>query len=104
MFDNFTFQNDFEISNKQKEEKVHIRLQKRNGKKSIITIQGLADDLDLKKISKHFKKLFNCNTHVKHDEKYGDIILVQGDHREEIKLFLIKEEIIDKEMIIIHGY
>ena len=31
--------------------KVHIRMQMRNRRKCILTIQGLDDDLDLKKIS-----------------------------------------------------
>lgn len=31
---------------------VHIRIQQRNGRKSLTTVQGLASDLDLKKILK----------------------------------------------------
>jgi translation initiation factor 1 len=31
---------------------VHIRIQQRNGRKSLTTVQGLANDLDLKKILK----------------------------------------------------
>ena len=36
--------------------KVHIRVQQRNGRKCITTVQGLADDLDVKRICKAFKK------------------------------------------------
>lgn len=32
--------------------KVHIRVQQRNGRKCITTVQGLADDLDIKRICK----------------------------------------------------
>ena len=32
--------------------KVHIRVQQRNGRKCITTVQGLADDLDVKRICK----------------------------------------------------
>ena len=41
--------------------KVHIRVQQRNGRKCITTVQGLADDLDVKRICKAFKKNFQCN-------------------------------------------
>lgn len=40
---------------------VHIRIQMRNGRKSITSVTGLADDLDLKKILKAFKRNFKCN-------------------------------------------
>ena len=35
---------------------IHIRVQQRNGRKCITTIQGLADELDIKRICKAFKK------------------------------------------------
>ena len=40
------------------EEKVHVRVQQRNGRKCITTVAGLADDLDIKRICKAFKKNF----------------------------------------------
>jgi translation initiation factor SUI1 len=40
---------------------VHIRNQQRNGRKSLTTIQGLAEDLDLQKIVKYMRKAFNTN-------------------------------------------
>jgi translation initiation factor 1 len=36
---------------------VHIRIQQRNGRKSLTTVQGLAIDLDLRKILKALKKV-----------------------------------------------
>ena len=36
---------------------VHLRIQQRNGRKSLTTVQGLATDLDLKKILKALKKV-----------------------------------------------
>ena len=40
--------------------KVHLRIQQRNRRKCVLTVQGLADDLDLKKICKALRrKLFN---------------------------------------------
>ena len=41
--------------------KVHIRVQQRNGRKCITTVQGLNQDLDLKKILKALKKQECCN-------------------------------------------
>eukprot|EP01032_Pedospumella_encystans_P000365 gene365-412_t len=41
--------------------KIHIRVQQRNGRKCITTVQGLADDLDIAKIAKALKKTFKCN-------------------------------------------
>lgn len=43
--------------------KVHVRVQQRSGRKCITTVQGLADDLDLKRILKAFKKNFRCVVH-----------------------------------------
>lgn len=57
-------------------DKVHIRLQQRNRRKCILTITGLANDLDLKRICKALKKNFRCNGAVVKDDEYGDVIQV----------------------------
>ena len=36
---------------------VHIRIQQRNGRKTLTTIQGLSAEYDLKKIVRHCKKV-----------------------------------------------
>lgn len=36
---------------------VHVRVQQRTGRKCVTTVQGLANDLDLKKILKYVKKV-----------------------------------------------
>ena len=59
--------------------KVHIRVQQRNGRKCITTVQGLADDLDVKRICKAFKKNFQCNGAVTKDEEMGEVIQLSGD-------------------------
>ena len=59
--------------------KVHVRVQQRNGRKCITTIQGLADDLDIKRICKAFKKNFSCNGAVTKDEEMGEVIQLSGD-------------------------
>ena len=84
--------------------KVHIRIQQRTGRKNITSIQGLENDLDLKKIVRAFKKTFRCNGAIIDHKEYGEIIQLQGDHRESISEFLIDYEIVSKEQIIIHGF
>ena len=85
-------------------EKVHIRVQQRNRRKCVCTIQGLADDLDLPRILKALKRSFKCNGSVINDAEYGMIISLQGDHRQGIVDFLVSEEIVPKEMIVVHGF
>jgi len=86
------------------QEKVHLRIQQRNRRKCILTITGLADDLDLKRICKALKKNFKCNGAVVHDEDYGDVIQLQGDHRQGVLKFLVDEEIVDRDQIVVHGH
>lgn len=38
---------------------VHIRIQQRNGRKTLTTVQGLSSDYDLKKIVRACKKVSN---------------------------------------------
>jgi translation initiation factor 1 len=83
--------------------KVTISVQKRNGKKCITTITGMATDLDLKKIVSYIKKTYNCNGAIIKDEKYGEIISLSGDQKENFFNFLVNEEINKKEDIIIKG-
>lgn len=41
---------------------VHIRIQQRNGRKTLTTVQGLSSDYDLKKIVRACKKVGNFGT------------------------------------------
>ncbi|KAK8802123.1 hypothetical protein WA158_006517 [Blastocystis sp. Blastoise] len=84
-------------------EKVHLRIQQRRGRKCITIVQGLATDLNLKKILKAWKNTFKCNGSIVEDEEAGKIIQLQGDHRADIHEFLIHEEINHEDDIIIHG-
>ena len=83
---------------------VHIRIQQRNGRKSLTTVAGLADDLDLKRILKAFKTTFSCNGTVIEDEEHGDILQLQGDQRKNVAAFLVDNEICLKNEIRIHGF
>ncbi len=82
---------------------VHIRIQPRGSNRYITIVEFLAEDLDLKKICKAFKKNFNCNGAIAKDDEIGEVIQVSGDQRENIKKFLIEEEIISEKQIIVHG-
>lgn len=39
---------------------IHIRIQQRNGRKTLTTVQGIAPDYDKKKLVKAFKKVLNA--------------------------------------------
>lgn len=88
--------------------KYHIRVQQRNGRKCITTLDGLEEDLDLKRICKAMREAFSCNGNVimKEEEAEG-VIQLQGDQRENIKQWLLDQEIILKsevDRIVVHGF
>ncbi|KAK8651777.1 hypothetical protein V6N13_141361 [Hibiscus sabdariffa] len=83
---------------------VHIRIQQRNGKKSLTTIQGLKQDLSADKILKCLKKEFCCNGNVVQDKELGKFIQLQGDQRKKIAHFLVNAGIVQKDQINIHGF
>jgi translation initiation factor 1 len=67
-------------------------------------IEGMAADLDLKKIMRYWKKELHCNGNIQFDEERGFVIILQGDWREEVRQFLVEECINTKEEIRIHGH
>mmetsp|Transcript_20243 Transcript_20243/g.30457 ORF Transcript_20243/g.30457 Transcript_20243/m.30457 type:complete len:109 (-) Transcript_20243:216-542(-) len=86
------------------EEKVHVRVQQRNGRKCITTVAGLADDLDIKRICKAFKKNFSCNGALQKDEDDKEVIQLSGDQRTNVKEFLVDQEICIAQSIVLHGF
>tara|TARA_B100001248_G_scaffold262249_1_gene256964 strand:- start:1318 stop:1629 length:312 start_codon:yes stop_codon:yes gene_type:complete len=85
-------------------EVVHIRIQKRSGRKHITTLTGLKQDLDFPRLLKAFKKSFKCIGALDVQDDIVIAITLSGDQRDNIKNFLLKEEIIlDENCIIIHG-
>ena len=82
---------------------VHIRLQQRNGRKSLTIIQGLDESIDFGKVIKFFKKDFCCNGCIVKDAQLGIVIQLQGDQRESVRSFLINKEISGNNFITIHG-
>ncbi|XP_035839881.1 protein translation factor SUI1 homolog 1 isoform X1 [Helianthus annuus] len=71
-------------------EYVHIRIQQRNGRKSLTTVQGLKKDYSYNKILKDLKKEFCCNGTVVQDSELGQVIQLQGDQRKNVSSFLIQ--------------
>ena len=95
------FENDF-----LRHEVAHLRLQKRNGRKSITTITGLEQDLDFVRLLRAFKKRFKCIGSLDIKDKTNIVLAIKlsGDQRENVKNFLLSEKIIpDEKNIIIHG-
>jgi translation initiation factor 1 len=88
--DELETQNALEKSTKAPEY-IHIRIQQRNGRKTLTTVQGVPDEYDPKKLLKHFKKEFACNGTVVEDEELGQVIQLQGDQRAKISQMLIED-------------
>ncbi|PKU73981.1 Protein translation factor SUI1 like 2 [Dendrobium catenatum] len=85
-------------------EYVHIRVQQRNGRKSLTTVQGLKKEYSKSKILKDLKKEFCCNGTVVDDSELGQVIQLQGDQRKNVSAFLIQAGIVKKDQIKIHGF
>ncbi|KAK1284191.1 hypothetical protein QJS10_CPB21g00869 [Acorus calamus] len=85
-------------------EYVHVRIQQRNGRKSLTTVQGLKKEFSYSRILKDLKKEFCCNGTVVQDPELGQVIQLQGDQRKNVSTFLIQAGIVKKEQIKIHGF
>ncbi|KAG0311593.1 Eukaryotic translation initiation factor eIF-1, partial [Linnemannia gamsii] len=83
---------------------IHIRIQQRNGRKTLTTIQGLPATFDQKRMLKIFKKDFACNGTLVEDPELGSVIQLQGDQRTKVLNLLVEEGGIDKKMIKLHGF
>ncbi|KIR28713.1 translation initiation factor SUI1 [Cryptococcus deuterogattii 99/473] len=91
-----------------KNDKIHIRLQQRNGRKTLTTVQGIPSKYNHSKILKAMKKEFACNGTVVKPEvdsgeeespapvakNHGDVLQLQGDQRVAAKQFLIDSGIV----------
>ncbi|KAH0850252.1 hypothetical protein HID58_091303, partial [Brassica napus] len=85
-------------------EYVHIRVQQRNGRKSLTTVQGLKKEYSYTKILKDLKKEFCCNGTVVQDSELGQVIQLQGDQRKNVSTFLVQAGLVKKDNIKIHGF
>jgi len=83
---------------------VHIRIQQRNNRKTLTTIQGLSADYDLKKIVRACKKEFACNGTVVEHPEYGEVLQLQGDQRTKICDWLVSIGLAKQDQIKVHGF
>lgn len=90
--------------------KIHLRIFKRNARKTITVIEGLdqRSEIDLKKFILYTKKKLSCNGSVKKNTlesgEVQELIQFQGDHRTEITNILHFRYNIKLSDIIQHGY
>jgi len=107
---------------------VHIRVQQRNGRKMLTTVQGIEKYADPREAMKDFRKLFACNgtmpnpkkdadktkkasktkkgdkaKKVDKEDEADDVIQLQGDQRVGVVKFLVGRGV-RKDLIKIHGF
>jgi len=80
--------------------KVRIFTETRKKTHVVTIIQGLDDkNIDIKTITSQLKRFCATGGTYKDDARYGKIILLQGDHVEKVKEFLLKRLGIPEENI-----
>ncbi|XP_053415856.1 eukaryotic translation initiation factor 1-like [Nycticebus coucang] len=85
------------------EDYIYLRIQQRNGRKTLTTVQGIADYYE-KKLVKAFKKKFTCNGTVIEHQEYGEVIQLQGDQRKNICQFLVEIGLAKDDQLKVHGF
>ncbi|XP_036013666.1 eukaryotic translation initiation factor 1-like [Mus musculus] len=85
------------------EDYIHVKIQQRNVRKTLTTVQGIAYEYDKKKLVKAFKKKFACNGTVIEHPEYGEVIQLQGDQRKNICQFLIETGLAKDDQLKAHG-
>ncbi|KKZ64532.1 hypothetical protein EMCG_01411 [[Emmonsia] crescens] len=91
-FDPFAEADEDTGDTKQSQNYIHIRIQQRNGRKTLTTVQGLPKKFDQKKILKVIKKKFACNGTIVNDSEMGEVIQLQGDQRKDVQEFLVDKK------------
>ena len=79
---------------------IHIKSQQRNGRKCWTFVEGIdqLENQNLNEIATNLKKKFNCGASIK-----NNVIQLNGDHKTELKEYLIKQGIANDDQIKIHG-
>ncbi|XP_036153295.1 eukaryotic translation initiation factor 1-like [Myotis myotis] len=86
------------------EDYIHIRIQQRNGRKTLTTVQGIADVYDKNKLVKASKKKFACNGTVIEHLEYEEVIKLQDDQCKNICQFLIETGLNKNDQMKVHGF
>ena len=82
---------------------IHIRVQQRNNRKRLTTIQGVPDTVDIRVLLKRLRKILSCNGCIVEHNEYGNVIQLQGDKRDGVANYLILKKIGTNDTIHIHG-
>ena len=76
----------------------------RYGRKTKTIVEGLEDDLDMKYIAKCVRKQLKCSAVAKHDnENNVDVLILQGHMANDIKKWLVDEEIAREDELVFKG-
>ena len=86
------------------EDYIHVRIQQRNGRKTLTTVQEINDDYDKKKLVKTFKKKFACNGTVIEHPEYGEGIKLQGDQHKNICQFPVETGLAKDDQLQVHRF
>ncbi|RUS14045.1 translation initiation factor SUI1 [Endogone sp. FLAS-F59071] len=81
-----------------------IRIQQRNGRKTLTTVQGIPKEFNLDKMLSALKKKFACNGTVINDEELGKVLQLTGDQRNKVAEWLEEQEIAKRDDIKKHGF
>ena len=87
-------------------QKIHLRIQQRNGRKSWTFIEGLDsfntnNNADfMKRICVKFRSVFSCSVTLQE----GNILQLQGDKRNDIYEYLLENKLAKKDDIVKHGF
>uniref|UniRef100_A0ACD5UU11 Uncharacterized protein n=1 Tax=Avena sativa TaxID=4498 RepID=A0ACD5UU11_AVESA len=84
--------------------RVHLRVQQRNGRKTLTTVQGLSTGYNYAKVLRDLKRELCCNGNVVEDKELGNVIQLQGDHRKKVAAFLAKAGLAKTDCIKVHGF
>ncbi|MEX2690376.1 MAG: stress response translation initiation inhibitor YciH [Candidatus Njordarchaeum guaymaensis] len=81
---------DFETQIALMSQKVKIFLETRKKRHVVTVVVGLDDkSIDLRQLSKDLKRFCATGGTFKNDKKFGPIILLQGDHVDKVREFLV---------------
>lgn len=87
---------------------IHIKIKKRTGRTHLTSIEGL-DKLEkpegmklemfLKKFERLLKKKFICGAFIE-----DNVIILNGDHRQNVKEYLVSQKYATEQQIKVHGF
>lgn len=80
-----------------------ISIKQRTVRKCYTLVHSIPEDIDLQLVLKEWKNKYNCAGAVKKEKDGQEYIELFGDHREDVKEFLIYEGIGTKDNIVMYG-